>query len=46
LKALYPTHPAYVRAVRKNVAELINARFITREDGEKLVAEARRAKVP
>jgi hypothetical protein len=46
LKALYPTRAAYVKAVRKNVAELVNARFITREDGEKLVVEARRAKMP
>jgi hypothetical protein len=46
LKELYPTHGAYVKAVRNNVAELVNARFIAREDGEKLVAEARRAKVP
>jgi hypothetical protein len=46
LKELYPTHGAYVKAVRKNVAELVAARFITREDGRKLVDEARKAQIP
>jgi hypothetical protein len=46
LKQLYPTHAAYVSAVRDNVAALVAARFIVREDGDKLVKEAQRAQVP
>lgn len=37
---LYPTHGAYVRAVRRNVRDLVADRFLTREDGKKLVKEA------
>src|SRR3712207_3770566 len=37
---LYPTHGAYVRAVERNVRELVADRFLTRADGRKLIREA------
>ena len=37
---LYPTHDAYVRAVQRNVRDLVADRFLTREDGKKLIKEA------
>jgi hypothetical protein len=46
LRSLYPTHAAYVDAVRKNVADLVSKRFIVREDGEELVREAQKSAVP
>ena len=46
LKQLYPTHATYVRAVQRNVAELVAGRFLTREDGAKLVKEAKAAAIP
>jgi len=44
LKELYPTPRAYADAVKKNVDALVDARFITRADGDDLIAEARKAK--
>jgi hypothetical protein len=46
LKELYPTHAAYVRAIRRNVSELVADRFLTREDGAKVVREASDAAIP
>jgi hypothetical protein len=46
LKELYPTHAAYVRAIRRSVGELVGARFLTREDGARLVSEAIAARIP
>ena len=46
LKRLYPTHAKYVTAVEANVERLIAARFVTPEDGAKLIAQANKAKVP
>ena len=46
LKTLYPSLPRYAKAVRENVEALIAARFITPEDGTKLVAEAAKARIP
>jgi hypothetical protein len=46
LRLLYPTHAAYVQAVRRSVANLVAERFIVREDGEMLIAEAEKAPVP
>ena len=46
LRTLYPTHAAYVDAVRKNVADLVRKRFMVREDGEQLVSEAQKSPVP
>lgn len=46
LKSLYPTHASYVRAVRRNVNDLVAKRFIVREDGDKLIREARNSQVP
>jgi hypothetical protein len=43
---LYPTHAAYVDAVRKSVADLVSKRFIVREDGEELVKEAQQSRIP
>ena len=46
LKALYPTHDAYVRAVEASVRRLVTQRYVTRADGDAIIAEARAAKVP
>jgi hypothetical protein len=46
LAQLYPTHESYVEAVRRNVEKLVGERFIVAADGEGLIAEAERAKVP
>jgi hypothetical protein len=46
LRALYPTHGAYVRAVARNVLELVGDRFLTGADGLNLILEAARADVP
>jgi hypothetical protein len=46
LKALYPTHAAYVAAVQKSVEAGVKARTITPEDGAWMVAEAKAAAVP
>jgi hypothetical protein len=43
LKQLYPTIRTYARAVRRNVDALVAARFITPEDGVKLIGEAERS---
>jgi hypothetical protein len=43
---LYPTHGAYVRAVRRDVRDLVADRFLTREDGKKLVREAEASDIP
>lgn len=40
LRTLYPTRNTYIRAVRESVDRLVGARFITPQDGAKLVAEA------
>ncbi|HVF16957.1 MAG TPA: alpha/beta hydrolase domain-containing protein, partial [Steroidobacteraceae bacterium] len=40
LKELYPTHEKYFSAVKTNIEQLIAARFITPEDGAKLIAQA------
>lgn len=41
LKSLYPTPTSYADAVRKNVDALVTARYITKEDGAKLIADAK-----
>jgi hypothetical protein len=46
LAELYPTHGAYVRAVVRNVHGLVARRFLTPEDGRRLIREAARADVP
>ena len=45
LKSLYLTQASYVEAVSKSVAALVDERFITAEDGAKLVAEAKQLRV-
>jgi Alpha/beta hydrolase domain len=42
VKALYPTAGAYVDAVTKDVASLVAARYMTRADGDELIAQAKR----
>ncbi|HET9160929.1 MAG TPA: alpha/beta hydrolase domain-containing protein [Caulobacteraceae bacterium] len=46
LKALYPTHAAYVAAVTKSVEAGIKARTITPEDGRWMIDEAKATAVP
>jgi hypothetical protein len=46
LKQLYPTREAYVKAVAKDVAELVSKRFIMPQDGEELVQKAKKASIP
>jgi Alpha/beta hydrolase domain len=46
LRALYPTHGAYVSKVIHNVNELTAQRFITNADGRDIVGEAAHADVP
>jgi hypothetical protein len=46
LERLYPTHGAYVRAVVRNVRELVADRFLTKADGLRLIREAALADVP
>ena len=40
LQELYPTHGAYVRAVTRDVHDLVADRFLTRADGQRLIREA------
>ncbi len=42
LKTIYPTPEEYVRAVTASVSRLVLEGFIVQEDGDELVAEARR----
>jgi hypothetical protein len=46
LQALYPTHGDYVRKVVRSAAQLAVQRFITPEDGLRLIREAARSDVP
>jgi hypothetical protein len=46
LKTLYPTHKAYVQAVRKDLARLVGDRVIVKEDGDALLKHAESAAVP
>jgi hypothetical protein len=46
LRALYPTHDAYVKAVEADTDKLVKARFIIAADGAKIVEEAKAAAVP
>ena len=46
LHELYPTHGAYVRAVARDVLELVGDRFLTAADGVKLILEAARSGIP
>ena len=45
LASLYPSQQAYEQAVRQNVDNLVNARFITPEDGRVLKARAGETRV-
>jgi hypothetical protein len=46
LDELYPSHGAYVRAVIRDVRDLVADRFLTTRDGQKLIREAARSDVP
>ncbi len=46
VRELYPTHAAYVQAVTKDVEDLVAKRFITKQDGDALIADAKKADVP
>lgn len=46
VSALYPTHGSYVKAVKDNVRELKEQRFLTPEDARKLHKEATQADIP
>ena len=46
LKALYPTHSAYVNAVSASVNELVSSGFLLEADGAEVVREAQQADVP
>jgi Alpha/beta hydrolase domain len=46
LEELYPTHGAYVRAVMRDVRELVGDRFLTRADGQRLIRDAAESDVP
>jgi hypothetical protein len=46
LRALYPTHAAYVRAVVRDVRKLLAARFLTFAAARRLIREAALADVP
>ncbi|MFL6606485.1 MAG: alpha/beta hydrolase domain-containing protein [Steroidobacteraceae bacterium] len=46
LKSLYPTHQEYVAKVRASVTDLVNALWLTRQDGERIITAAAAAPVP
>ncbi len=46
LKALYPTHDVYVKAVQADTDKLVKARLIVAADGARIVEEAKAAAVP
>ena len=45
LDELYPSQGAYVRAVERNVRELVTDRLLTRPDGQRLIREAEQTPV-
>ncbi len=46
LQQIYPSHDAYVDAVKKDTEALVRQRFITSYDGDMLIREAAAADVP
>jgi hypothetical protein len=46
LDELYPSHGAYVRAVARNVRDLVDDRLLTRHDGVALIRDAAESDVP
>jgi len=46
IEELYPTHGAYVRAVTRDVHDLIADRFLARADGQELIREAAASDIP
>jgi len=45
LDELYPTQGFYVRAVQRDVRELVGDRYLTRPDGQKLIREAQQTDI-
>jgi Alpha/beta hydrolase domain len=46
IKQLYPDHKTYETRVTVDVEKLVKERWLTRVDGDELIAEAKRARVP
>ena len=46
LESLYPTHEQYLSKVRASVADLVAARWLTKRDGERIIAGAAAVRVP
>ena len=46
LKSLYSTHQEYVAKVRASVTDLVNAHWLTRQDGERIITAASAPPVP
>jgi hypothetical protein len=46
LKSLHPTHAGYISKVRRSVAALVVARWLTPGDAERIIAAASAARVP
>jgi hypothetical protein len=46
LKSLYPTHQEYVAKVRESATDLVNAHWLTRQDGERIITAAAAAPLP
>ncbi len=46
LTSLYPTHEEYLSKVRRSVEGLVDARWLTRRDGDRIIATASAARVP
>lgn len=46
LKQLYPTHGAYVKAVRDDVSKLVAERFLVRQDGDEMIEDAKKSAIP
>ena len=46
LKTLYPTHADYVAKVKASVADLTAKRFLTRWDGQRIIAQAEQSTTP
>jgi hypothetical protein len=45
LRALYPTHGAYVSKVTQDLGKLVHEGYLTETDGRKIIAQAARSRV-
>lgn len=46
IRKLYSNHETYVRLVKADVEKLVNERWITSADGDALISEAERSRIP